>query len=149
MHRCSIFGAGVHLVPLRFIDRTGWSRRCRLSVGTQVEICICKCAWLCPSWAIVHANRWLNRQLPNLLRQMELGTFRNHGTPECKQAAFTTWWKPTGAQGYLGRPGLQLHTGFKLCPLLTWVRKVRIRSLSVNGKEVYFSHFSTYWIYSR
>lgn len=35
--------------------------------------------WMGPNWAIVHANRWLSRQLPNLHEQMEVVHIQNAG----------------------------------------------------------------------
>lgn len=38
--------------------------------------------WICPNWVIVHANRWLNRQLPNLHEWREVVHIQKQGAPE-------------------------------------------------------------------
>ena len=45
---------------------------------------------MCPNGVIVHANRWLNRQLPNLHERMEVVHIQKAGGTWtlCKQAAF-------------------------------------------------------------
>lgn len=63
--------------------------RCSYFAAAQVKIYICKCVWMCPKWVIVHANRWLNRQLSNLHEQMEVVPIQKAGGTWtlCKQAA--------------------------------------------------------------
>lgn len=76
---------------------------------------------MCPNWVIVHANRWLNRQLSNLHEQMEVVPIQKAG------GTWTLCWQADGlnawgnlAQGPRSRLNPRASWGLKLhkCNLL-------------------------------
>lgn len=103
--------------------------------------------WMCPNWVIVHANRWLNRQLPNLHEQMEVVHIQKAGGTWtlCRQAAFLKACEnlAPGTSELLksqSQPGLTLHKWNLLFDLSCKGNDQR----KYHGKGFDFCHFFPY-----